>query len=171
MGVFWMALLLLALAILLLWVAERQRRGLGLPGGRVLYRDMGAGDTLRRPLYAADLDLVGKPDYLLRTMDGLVPVEVKSGRTPSKPYESHVYQLVAYCALVERSYGQRPPAGIIRYPERSFEIEYTDALERQLLNLLDEMRDHMNSGGVDRSHQQAARCRACGYLDRCDQSL
>lgn len=171
MSAVWFAILLLALALLLLWLAGRQRRGLGLPSGRVLYRDMGAGDTVRRPLYAADLDLAGKPDYLLRTERGLVPVEVKSGRTPGQPYESHVYQLAAYCALVERHYGQRPVAGLVRYPERSFEVAYTPELENQLLTLLEEMRADMAAAEVDRSHQQAGRCRACGYLERCDQGL
>ena len=163
--------LLLALALLLVWLASRLRRRLGLPGGRVLYRDLDASDALRRPLYSADLGLVGKPDYLLRDKNGLVPVEVKSGRTPKQPYEAHIYQLAAYCALVERHYGQRPQMGVIRYPQRSFEVDYTPALENQLLALLETMRADTVSGSADRSHQQVARCQACGYLDLCDQSL
>lgn len=167
----WIVASLLALAVLLLWLASRLRRRLGLPGGRLLYRDMDASDALRRPLYAADLDLIGRPDYLLRNSAGLVPVEVKSGCTPRQPHEAHIYQLAAYCALVERHYGQRPQMGIIRYPQRRFEVDYTPTLENQLIALLDEMRADLESVEVHRSHQQVARCQACGYLDLCDQSL
>lgn len=165
------ALLLLAAALLLWWLAGRQQRRLGMPSGQVLYRDMEGRIDLDRPLYAADLDLVGRPDYLLRTAEGLVPVEVKSGRTPHRPYESHIYQLAAYCALVERSYGERPSHGLIRYEQRNFEIEYTPELESGLLRVLDEMRADFGRAEVNRSHQQAARCRSCGYLSRCEQAL
>ncbi len=165
------ALILLAAALLLWWLAARQQRQLGLPGGRVLYRDMEGRIDLDRPLYAADLDLVGRPDYLLRGADGLVPVEVKSGRTPQQPYESHIYQLAAYCALVERTYGERPSHGIIRYEQRNFTVDYTPELESGLLRVLDQMRADLGRAEVNRSHQQAARCQGCGYLSRCEQAL
>ena len=167
----WYALLLFAGALLLWWLAARQQRCLGMPSGQVLYRDMEDRIDLDRPLYAADLDLVGRPDYLLRTADGLVPVEIKSGRTPRRPYDSHVYQLAAYCALVERSYGQRPSHGLIRYEQRNFEVAYTAELESGLLRVLDQMRADLGRAEVNRSHQQAARCRSCGYLSRCEQAL
>lgn len=167
----WYALVLAAAALLLWWLAARQQRRLGMPGGRVLYRDMEGRLDLDRPLYAADLDLVGRPDYLLRTADGMVPVEVKSGRTPRRPYDSHVYQLAAYCALVERAFGERPRHGVIRYAERQFEVEYTAELEQGLLGVLDQMRADLGRAEVDRSHEQAARCRSCGYLSRCEQAL
>lgn len=165
------AILLVALALLLFWVAGRQRRQLGLPEGRLLYEDMGAGQVVAQPLYAADLGLSGRPDYLVQGAQGLVPVEVKSGRSPSRPYDSHVFQLAAYCALVERTFGQRPSYGILRYPRRSFQVEYSQDLESRLLALLQEMRAKLGWGEVDRSHQAAARCHACGYLDLCEQHL
>jgi CRISPR-associated exonuclease Cas4 len=167
----WYALLLLAAALLLWWLAARQQRRMGMPSGQLLYRDMEGRIDLDRPLYAADLDLVGRPDYLLRTAEGLVPVEVKSGRTPRQPYESHVYQLAAYCALVERAYGERPSHGIIRYADRNFEVDYTPDMESGLLRVLGQMRADLGRAEVNRSHQQAARCRSCGYLSRCEQAL
>ena len=165
------SLLLFLAAILLLWLSTRQRRGLGLPEGRLLYEDSGDQRRLEQPLFAEDLNLVGKPDYLIRSKQGLIPVEVKTGRTPQRPFESHVFQLAAYCALVERNFQQRPPYGIIRYPERSFEVEFTQDLERQLLSLLAEMQTALRSGELHRSHGAAARCRACGYAQLCDERL
>src|SRR3972149_2334260 len=81
-------------------------------------RTCGPAAALGPRLMAEDLDLVGKPDYLIQSKQGLIPVEVKTGRTPARPFESHVFQVAAYCALVERNFKQRPPYGIIRYPER-----------------------------------------------------
>ena len=165
------AFIFLLLALLLIYFSGRQRRHLGLPDGDLLYEDMTSGDKLRAPLFDAELNLVGRPDYLIRDGQNLVPVEVKSGRSPKQPYESHVYQLAAYCLLVAKLFGQRPSHGLIRYPERSFKVNFTQELESNLLNLLDEMRSQRSSKDVARSHQQAARCRACGYLQVCDQSL
>lgn len=166
----WIGLLLLA-ALWLLWLSARGRQALGLPQGRMLYRDTASGMALEKPLFAADLDLVGRPDYLLRTAKGLVPIEVKSGRSPRQPYESDLYQLAAYCALVERAYGERPPYGVIRYADGEFKVEYTAELEKGLLRVLDEMRADMVRAEVHRSHQQAARCHACGYVSVCGQAL
>lgn len=165
------SLLLFIAALLLLWLSTRQRRGLGLPEGRLIYEDSGEQRRLGQPLFAEDLNLVGKPDYLIQSKQGLIPVEVKTGRTPQRPFESHVYQLAAYCALVERNFRQRPPHGIIRYPERSFTVEFTQTLERQLVSLLAEMETDLRSGEMHRSHGVSARCRACGYGQLCDERL
>jgi len=166
-----LAFLLLAIALILMFVSRRQRQQLGVPQGNLLYEDMDSEGRLRKPLFDPVLNLVGRPDYLIREGDQLVPVEVKSGRSPKQPYESHIYQLAAYCLLVARAYGQRPSHGLIRYPQRSFKVNFTEELETKLLNLLDEIKRKQESSDVPRSHQQTARCRACGYLQICDQSL
>lgn len=164
-------LILLILAGVLLLVASRTRASLGVPKGRVIYADMDDQLRVDQPLFDSDLNLVGRPDYLVRSGNELIPVEVKSGRAPAQPYESHVYQLAAYCVLVARQYGRRPTHGLIRYSEKSFRVEFTAQLERELLALLQEMRANMDSPNLQRSHNQPSRCRACGYLELCDQSL
>jgi CRISPR-associated exonuclease Cas4 len=166
-----LAFLLFVLALFLIYVSRRQRQQLGLPQGTLLYEDMDSDGRLRKPLFDPVLNLVGRPDYLIREGDHLVPVEVKSGRSPKQPYDSHIYQLAAYCLLVARAYGQRPSHGLIRYPQRSFKVNFTEELETKLLSLLEEIKAKRGSLDVSRSHQQAARCRACGYLQICDQSL
>lgn len=166
-----LAFILLLLGVLLFWASTRRRRGLGVPEGRVVYEDSGATRRLEQPLFAEDLNLVGRPDYLIENKQGLVPVEVKSGRTPTRPFESHILQLAAYCALVQRNFDQRPAYGIIRYPERSFTVEYTEKLERQLMALLDEMRAGLSRRELHRSHQVTAKCRSCGYFELCPERL
>jgi CRISPR-associated exonuclease Cas4 len=168
---FVLAIVLMIAANLLLWVARRKRQAAGIPPGRVVYTDTGAMHKVEKPLYDAGLNLTGRPDYLIKRKGAWIPVEVKSGWSPSVPYESHVLQLAAYCILVERSTGQRPPYGILKYRNRSFEIEYTPQLETDLLNLLVDMRHQVRRGEAGRSHESSARCARCGYRSMCDQVM
>ena len=167
----YLALLFIIMALLLLWQSSRQRKQAGLPGGRLIYTDTRAWGRLEKPLFAADIGLTGKPDYLIQSGRSLIPVEVKSGRAPAAPYDSHIFQLAAYCLLVERTYGRRPAHGIIHYSGRDFAVDYTPQLESALLDRLAEIkRDEMRSD-LPRSHESAARCRGCGFRKVCDQSL
>lgn len=168
---YFVAIVLIALAILLLWLSGRQRANLGVPEGRLVYEDSGIQRRLEEPLFDEDLNLVGKPDYLIQSKQGLIPVEVKTGRTPTRPYETHIYQVAAYCALVESNFRQRPAYGIIRYPERSFTVEFTRNLERRLARLLEEMQGALERGEMHRSHSTAARCRACGFRQLCTEAI
>jgi CRISPR-associated exonuclease Cas4 len=167
----YLALFLFVLALLFLFQGNRQRRESGLPGGRVVYTDTRAWGEVEKPLFWAELGLTGKPDYLVEREGRIIPVEVKSGRTPEAPYDSHIFQVAAYCLLVEKTYGKRPPYGIIHYPNRDFAVDYTPALESALLDELAEMRRDEVRTNVQRSHEDAARCRKCGFRKVCDQSL
>lgn len=165
------AFALLFLAFLFFWQSNRQRKAAGLPGGRVIYTDTRGWSKLEKPLYSAALDLTGKPDYLIEKHGQIIPVEVKSGRAPEAPYDSHIYQLASYCLLVEKTYAKRPPYGIIHYENRDFAVDYTPELEASLLDLLAEMKRDVRRKQVPRSHEQASRCKRCGFRDVCDQRL
>jgi CRISPR-associated exonuclease Cas4 len=167
----YLALAFIIIAVVLLWQSNRQRAQAGLPGGRLVYTDTGAWAKLEQPLFARDLGLTGKPDYLVERAGTIIPVEVKSGRTPEAPYDSHIYQVAAYCLLVEKHYGKRPPYGIIHYSGRDFAVDYTAQLESALLDRLAEMRRDETRTQVPRSHEDAARCRRCGFRKVCDQRL
>jgi CRISPR-associated exonuclease Cas4 len=73
--------------------------------------------------------------------------------------------------LVEKTYGKRPPYGIIHYENRDFAIDYTRELETALIELIADMREDDVRREVDRSHEQASRCKRCGYRDICEQRL
>jgi CRISPR-associated exonuclease Cas4 len=167
----YLALSFIIIAIALLWQSTRQRREAGLPSGRLVYTDTRAWGRIEKPLFAGDLGLTGKPDYLVDQGGVIIPVEVKSGRTPAAPYGSHIYQVAAYCLLVEKTYGRRPPYGIIHYAGRDFAVDYTPQLESVLLDRLAEIKRDETRSNVPRSHEEAARCRACGFRNTCDQRL
>ena len=165
------ALFLLLLALLFFWQSNRQRQAAGLPGGRVIYTDTRGWNKLEKPLFYAALELTGKPDYLVEQNGKIIPGEVKSGRAPEAPYDSHIYQLASYCLLVEKTYGKRPPYGIVHYEDKDFSVEYTHELEQSLLELITEMKRDGMKREVSRSHEQASRCKRCGFRSVCDQSL
>ncbi|MCI0519761.1 MAG: CRISPR-associated protein Cas4 [Chloroflexi bacterium] len=167
----WIAALLAVLSLALFWLASRRQRTLGLPGGQVIYSDTRAWGKVEAPLYAASLGLTGKPDYLLRQGEKIIPVEVKSARGGQTPLDSHIYQLASYCLLVEHAYHRRPEYGILHYPGRSYRIDFTAQLEADTLRLLDEMREQDRRRECPRSHQSARRCRSCGFRAICDQRL
>ena len=167
----YLAVAFLLLAIALFWLSSRQRRSAGLPGGRVIYTDTRAWGAVEKPLYDRLLDLTGKPDYLVEQNGQVIPVEVKSERTPDAPYDSHIFQVAAYCLLVEKIFGKRPPYGIIHYPGRDFAVDYTPQLEATLLDVLADMRHDEYRANVERSHEEAHRCVRCGFRGVCDQRL
>jgi CRISPR-associated exonuclease Cas4 len=172
LGLLFFALLGLALAVL--WLARRSHAATGLPAGRLVYSDTTRWQPVKRPFFSRSHRLTGRPDYLVRQRAVLIPVEVKSGQAPPDgPYASHVLQLAAYCLLADEAYGHRPPYGIVLYADadQTFKVDYTPALEEELLWILDEMRFALRDGNAPRDHDQIARCRACSYQSSCDQSL
>jgi CRISPR-associated exonuclease Cas4 len=167
----YLALLLLVIAVVLFIISSRQRRQAGLPDGRIIYVDSSQWGKVQKPLYDPEIRLTGKPDYLVRQAGQVIPVEVKSSHAPQVPYDAHIYQLAAYCLLVEREYTSRPAYGIIHYANKSFAVDYTPQLEEAVRATIRQMQSQPSSSSTDRSHREAQRCQHCGYAYVCDQSL
>jgi len=170
------AILLILAALLLLWQAGRQQRQTGLPGGRVIFADTSRWLVQEKPLYAPSLGLTGKPDYLVEQGNFTLPVEVKKVRSLNHPpYDSHIYQLAAYCLLVSELFEQRPPYGILHYSDgansRSYAIDFTPALEASVRQIIAEIQTTNSKKDQPRSHSAAARCAGCGYRQVCDQQI
>jgi CRISPR-associated exonuclease Cas4 len=181
------ALVVLLLVTLIAHAASRRAtRRAGLPKGQLLYSDTGyavgriapaeknrEGVKQERPLISKAYGLVGRPDYLVRTDEGVVPVEVKSTRCPpgGRAYDSHTMQVAAYCLLVEDAVDERVPYGIIRYADCEVVIDYTQELRDELMLLLDEMRQAREAADVHRSHTDARRCSGCSMRELCDEAL
>jgi hypothetical protein len=84
-----------------------------LPVGLLVYDDAGR-QHLQRPLVSHRLWLSGRPDYLIETTEGLIPVELKSGAcSRSGPHAAHVAQLMTYYVLVEDTLARPVPYGIL----------------------------------------------------------
>lgn len=165
-----LALLALVAGAVLWWASERQRRRIGVPRGRAIYQDHH--EERGRVLQARSLPLRGRPDLLVAQGGAIIPVEVKTGRTPRAPHPGHVLQLLAYCLLVEEQYAARPPYGLLRYPEREFRIAYDRRREQELRALVQGIaREKQRAQEQHRSHQHPRRCAACGFRARCGEHL
>jgi CRISPR-associated exonuclease Cas4 len=166
--------------------ARRESKRTGLPEGSVIYSDTSKpvgrlapteigreGVMQERPLRSETLGLVGRPDYLIETDGGVVPVEAKSAAVPpdGRPRDSHVAQLAAYCLLVEDVLGATVPYGLIKYRDREVRVKYTPELKEHALALIDEMNDAAFAEEVHRSHEDARRCAGCSLRDVCTESL
>lgn len=166
-----LGLFLALLALVLLWQGARARRASGLPAGRIISTDTRAWGPVEKPLYDPLTGLTGKPDYVVETAGAWIPVEVKSAYAPAAPYDGHLYQLAAYCYLIERTSGKRPPYGILKYRNRTYAIDYTPELETALKDVLAEIRIEERQGESCRSHEEPARCARCGFRGICDEKL
>ncbi len=166
------AAILFALAILAL-VACLHLRAAERRHGTVLYADTDArqpGETLVSHQYG----LVGRPDYIVRTPDGLVPVEVKSRSSGVRgPYPGEKAQLFAYCLLIEEVTDERIRSGVIEFADRKWSVAFGRRERREILGILEDMRDLQGRAEVGRSHAQAGKCRECGFraADVCGQAL
>lgn len=171
-----LALLLLVLILFILLrnesrrqdrrLIDERRRNLGLPEGELVYEDAdGQGEILS----SAQYPLVGKPDYVVRLADGrLVPVELKlTVRNATAPYKNHEIQIAAYCLILEEYAEQAPTHGILRYADRELLIDYTPALRRRVLLLLDEMSACDEDHQPELQGQRATKCRVCTFQPTC----
>lgn len=91
------AILVLAgvfLLALFVWVHTRRKiLQSGVPYGRIVSQDTDRRRDLERPLVSSRYGLIGKPDDLMETANGLIPVELKSRDCArSGPYASDAAQ-------------------------------------------------------------------------------
>jgi CRISPR-associated exonuclease Cas4 len=164
--------ILFVLAFIVWTTANHRISRIGLADGRVVYQDVERRRRLARPLVSFRHGLTGKPDYLVETNDGLVPVEVKSRECPgSGPYAGDAAQLTAYCVLVEDTAGVAPAHGIVQYVDRPWRIPYNRDSREQVLQILGQIRDARATQSVHRNHTQPGRCRACGFRSICDERI
>tara|TARA_Y100000310_G_C20681497_1_gene816221 strand:- start:2773 stop:3282 length:510 start_codon:yes stop_codon:yes gene_type:complete len=107
--------------------------------------------------------LTGKPDFILHTKDGLLPLEIKHSSRPEQPYFSHVMQLVSYCLLMEEEKGVKPKYGFIQYKGgQPFSVPYTEAMKEKLLEIMGEMRGFIEAG----EGPEVVRKGRCGKCNR-----
>jgi CRISPR-associated exonuclease Cas4 len=177
---------LIIVALIARSLAGRMDARSGLPAGRLVYSDTGyavgrlgelvrdqQGRKVERPLLSKRYGLVGRPDYLIETDDRIIPIEVKSAKLPAsgQPYDSHVFQVAAYCLLVEETLNAPVPYGVIRYRDGEVRVDYSAELRDALLDVMDEMRAARGAADVHRSHDEPNRCARCSMRGVCDEAL
>lgn len=116
-------------------------------------------------------NLTGRPDYLMETKEGMVPVDLRGGRAPEHPPAGHRLQMACYLRLLEARDGTPPPFGIIQYRDGLFHVAWNDELREELKTTLAKMKAAAAAGKADRDHDNPNRCRTCARRDACEQKL
>ncbi|OGS42396.1 MAG: CRISPR-associated protein Cas4 [Euryarchaeota archaeon RBG_13_57_23] len=135
--------------------------------GKIEYIDFDRSKAFKSEKYG----LSGRPDYVIKIEDNLIPVEEKTGRTPQGPLFSHILQVAAYCLLIEETEGKAPPYGLLKYPQHEHDIEYNEDLRRILLEKLAEMRAAVEKADVHRNHNRPGKCKYCSRRSVCPEKL
>jgi CRISPR-associated exonuclease Cas4 len=169
-------LLLLALACFVLLFNEQRfqekrlfeehQRALNLPEGELVYENS---DQLGEALTSDEHTLIGKPTYVIKLADNrLMPIEVKTiAQNTMKPAPHHALQMAAYCLILE-DYSEQPPThGLLRYVDREFTVDYTPALRKKVIRVLDEMNLCTATMPPALQKQKVTKCRACIFQPTC----
>jgi CRISPR-associated exonuclease Cas4 len=149
--------------------AKDARKKMKVPDGEIIYVDLD--DESSKLLVSENYGLTGRPDHIIKKDGHYIPVELKTGRTPRGPLFSHIIQVCTYCIIIEDIMGKKPPYGIIKYPKRSFEIEYTEDMKKMVLDLMDKLLSDLEKGGAHRNHNRPGKCRNCSRRDICPERL
>ena len=131
----------------------KKMKRLWLPGYSVFYSDVKnknhPGATLNGKLLVSEkYGLQGKPDYIYKKGNALIPVELKSGTAEklTQPREGDVMQLAAYFFIIRDLYGHKPRSGYLVYSDCVFKIKNTRHLGKRLFTVLSEMREMLVTG-------------------------
>lgn len=156
---FGVAAVLALLGLLLVVLPWLGRKARGLGSGKTV-----ALDNVR--LFSERLNLVGRPDRIVRDGGHLIPEEWKSSRKVS---HGHRLQLGAYFLLIEEEYGERPPFGVVVLGDGSrVSVENTEALRSEVLAVAEKIREGRWAIGEEIPVRQPAwKCRACGQWGKC----
>lgn len=166
-------LVLAALAFVAASLLRMKAKAGALPEGVLVYRDTDR-HHVAQALVSHSYQLIGKPDYVVETQDGPVPVEVKSRACgDSGPFPGEKAQLYAYCLLVEDETGEPVQSGVIEYANRKWAVPFGRQERAEIIGILAVMRALQRASGVERSHTSAGKCRNCGFNapDVCGQAL
>lgn len=121
-------------------------------------------------LSAEDVGLSGKVDQVLVYPDGIVPIELKSGRAPKEgAWENHKIQLAAYALLLENMFRISIDAGYVKYIDEdvSRRIVINAFLKDQVRELVTAVNSLLKSGNLPKRCSNKNKCDNCGLKKIC----
>jgi hypothetical protein len=156
----------LVLAMVFSWLSVGSRKKTGIPPGEVFYPDLIGrpfhADTLRSP----KLGISGKPDCLIRTVDGVVPVEFEEIQAAAssrqglpEPYNPEPCLLCPGRRSIEATSAVR--FGHLRPPAGAASRIYRGKQAVAMTTILD-VRAARGVDNIVRNHNQRGRCSGCG---------
>jgi len=132
--------------------------------GKIEYSDL---DKPAKSLFSKKYRISGKPDYIVKKGGNIIPVELKSGNY-NTPQKNHIFQLAAYCHLVEENYGVFVPYGVLVYNNSySFNIKFDPSIRFELENTIVKMRNILKKGKTDSVNIDYNKCKTCSMKKYC----
>lgn len=136
--------------------------------GKISYSDI---HRIEHALFSKKYMMAGKPDYVVENKGQKIPVELKTGER-SSPKSNHVYQLAAYCHLLEENYGAFVPYGILVYNNScEYKIPFDPGVRFELENIVKDMRYFMRSKKISRNHNDSRKCANCSMRIHCNDKI
>ncbi len=137
--------------------------------GKIIYSDL---NMPAKPLFSKRYRISGKPDYIIKKDEHQIPVEVKTGQH-HEPKKNHVFQLAAYCQILEENYGGFVPYGILVYSDTSqqYKIPFDPKIRFELESAIKKMRRILKTKKTARNHNDLYKCRSCSMRSYCDKKI
>lgn len=116
----------------------------------------------KKILYSKKYNIQGKPDFIYKKGNKCFVVELKSGKIKNNdmPYFGDLMQLVSYFLIVEDVYGYKVKKGKLIYSDCAFVVKNTKSLRRQVLEIIDSMRNMLKTG-YGYANPSFIHCRYC----------
>jgi len=144
---------------------ECVKKNHGIQDGEIAYSDL---DVPGKSFFSKRYRITGKPDYIVKRENWYIPVEVKAG-SYGFPRKNHVFQLAAYCQLVEEYFGVFVPYGILVYSDgKRFNIPFDPRVRSELEKTVNEMRQVIEKGKISMVAGDSLKCKSCSMRDYCN---
>lgn len=146
---------------------RQMNRAIGFRSAKLIYIDKQEevkqkGVTYGKLLRSEKYGLSGKPDYIYKLGNELIPLELKSSKVEgNSPLYKDVMQLAAYFLIIEEVYGGKVSRGRIVYQNTMFEVYNRRQLKKELLELMKNMRMMENGSFFPDVKPSYAMCRYC----------
>lgn len=136
--------------------------------GKITYSDL---NKPAKSFFSKKYRISGKPDYIIQKKDKYIPVELKTGRYIT-PQKNHVFQLAAYCHLLEENYGVFVPYGVLVYNNQNeYKIPFDPKIRFELENTIKKMRTSLKNKKITRNHNDIHRCLNCSMKKYCNNKI
>jgi CRISPR-associated exonuclease Cas4 len=148
---------------------KQTKKKFNLLKGKITYSDL---NKPGKPLYSKRYRISGKPDYVINTDGKLIPVEIKTG-FHQYPQQNHIFQLAAYCQILEDNFNCFIPFGLLIYNDSSkkFKIRYDPKMRYDLESTLAQMRHIRKLDDLTRNHNDLKKCKKCSMRVYCSKKI
>ena len=143
---------------------DRLKDNYRIQHGKIAYSDL---NMPAEPFFSKKYRITGKPDYIIQKKDRFIPVELKTGRYKT-PQKNHIFQLAAYCQLLEENFNIFVPYGILVLNNQDeYKLPFNPMIRFELENTIKKMRNQLKDNVITRNHQDPYRCINCSMRKYC----